>query len=385
MSQGEKPDGELEELGRMLDRALQAARPRAGFEEELWRRLPASGRAAGRPARAVLGRLRDRGWERIAGAAAVLLLVGLGALLTHHPGPASAPSGAASTPSRPGAQQAEPAVAAGARFGPLPRPALEPELSAAAPRAAQGAFTQATPVPYFGPADVTVAASLALPPAGTVRRYPEPSAADFASRMGARPAAGAGPDLFTGPGFTLTVLGTQPRQGLAPRFVMTLQGPEPQGPPPDPATAQRAADGFLAAHGISPAGAASVRVSGPLAIVTYAADGLVDGAGRPQDLEVSVRGDGTVSQAAGPAVSSFDTATYRLASFPQIADAARRAAGGGGPKVTLDQARLVSVVAFDGHYGYLEPAVLLTGRFEQGGQAYEMRLIVPALDPSQLR
>jgi hypothetical protein len=74
-------------------------------------------------------------------------------------------------------------------------------------------------------------------------------------------------------------------------------------------------------------------------------------------------------------------------------DAAARAADSGAGanasvqqgQATLTQARLVYVAVVAGDQGYLEPAYLFTGTYQNGGAAVAAQVLVPALAPSALR
>lgn len=76
-------------------------------------------------------------------------------------------------------------------------------------------------------------------------------------------------------------------------------------------------------------------------------------------------------------------------------EAAGRAAGAGDgaaanpsvqvPAATMTEARLVYVAVVAGGRGYLEPAYLFTGTYQNGGTAVAAQVLVPALAPSALR
>lgn len=348
-----RPDDEreLDELAERLDAAFAATRPRPGFEQELRGRIGTRRRSAPWWDRVGLGPL--------AGAAAALLLVaGFGYLLLH-----AGPGGtgrAGSSAARPLEHGAAPAVVT---FGTLPRPAVAP-----APSAAAGGTDQVAPAPA------------GLPGSAPVYRYAEPPPADadgFASGHGAHPltVAPSGARLYQGDGFALTVLPTNAPQGLEPAFVLTPQGREPEGSGPQAAAAEAAAQRFLDQYRLSapqPARVEATVAAGVPTVVRYVpqlngAD-LVTTAGTPAGLAVVVKADGGVFQASGPLPLALQSALYPLASYDQLA----RAAGPG-----YDRAALVYVLAFDGRYGYLEPALLFSG--PRG------RLVVPAVSPSSLR
>jgi hypothetical protein len=50
----------------------------------------------------------------------------------------------------------------------------------------------------------------------------------------------------------------------------------------------------------------------------------------------------------------------------------------------LSKVSLVYMAAGSGEYGYFVPAYLFTGTTSYGGATREMRVVVPALDASQL-
>jgi len=107
-------------------------------------------------------------------------------------------------------------------------------------------------------------------------------------------------------------------------------------------------------------------------------------------LNVSVKPDLAAFQASGPVPLDIRLANHALAGMDGLvalarAPEARSDSQGPIPEVVLDSAQLVYVVASDGAYGYFEPAVMFSGQFAQGGVRYEKRVIVPALDPSNLR
>ncbi|HEY7202454.1 MAG TPA: hypothetical protein VIC57_19700 [Candidatus Dormibacteraeota bacterium] len=71
-----------------------------------------------------------------------------------------------------------------------------------------------------------------------------------------------------------------------------------------------------------------------------------------------------------------------------VGAAIERASASGAPSaglVTLTQVRLVYVAVVAGGQGYLEPAYLFTGRYENGGAAATAQVLVPALAANALR
>ena len=341
---------ELQELEKRLDAAFAATRPRPQFEAELRERIRRR-------------RPPVPWWERVgagplAGAAAALLLVaGFGYLLLNagHGGGASGSSAA-----RP--QDRGAAAPAAASFGTLPRPQLPATASA----------------PAAGGRELAPAPA-GLPGSAPVYRYAEPPPADadgFASSHGARPTTVASAArLYQGAGFTLTVLPTNAAEGIQPSFVLTPQGREPEGSGPAAGDAEAAARRFLDQQHLQAPEPARVEATVAPNLPTVVrfvpqlngAD-LLTTAGTPAGLAVVVKADGSVFQASGPLPLSLQPALYPLAPYAQLAQQA-------GPG--YDHAVLVYVLAFEGGYGYLEPAVLFTG---PGG-----RRLVPAVAPSSLR
>src|SRR5581483_4846333 len=213
-----------------------------------------------------------------------------------------------------------------------------------------------------------VTATLALPATAPVARFAEPTAADadaFASRPNASrpPTTAAGLAQYAGSGFALSILPTNAAQGLPPSYVLTPQGAEPNGSGPAAADAEADAAQFLQRFNLAPPSPnrvdATVTPNAPTVvryIVQVDGHDQVSTGGTPVGLAVVVKADGGVFQANGPLPVTDTLSPYPLASF---ADLARTAAGA--TSATLDQAALVYVLAFDGQFGYLEPAVLFSG------------------------
>ena len=192
------------DLGRRLDAAFAAARPRRGFEDELWARLRAR-----RPWWRRLGdALQHAPLGRVAAGLAALLLVGLVATVVRSGGISG--HGAASTASS-GLQQARspesvPGAAGPSRydpasglpFGPLPPPAAAGVLQvinsaapSALPAGAQGVVVRGAsppPAPPFlavyrfdpaaGPPNGAILETGAVPPGLSMGVYPTLPAAD---------------------------------------------------------------------------------------------------------------------------------------------------------------------------------------------------------------
>jgi hypothetical protein len=312
------------ELQRRLDAMFASAQPRAGFEDELWRRLTEPVQDDKLVSPTLWGSTARRaGWGRSNGAyawagaaaAVLLVLVGTGYLLSNlHPGGGvnTASSGAASP-------------AYGAEFGLLPRPLAA--LAAPAPKVAVPGGSGAASNTDAGPAYFTgvLPALLATAP---VYRYAEPSAADRAA-LAARLEAGGLRDVTTAP--------SDPVNGIPPSF--------------------RGAGSNVPAD----AAAAQAAISAP--VVT--ADGQVYG----------VTGNGNV--VSGPLDLTLDQAPY------PIQPAARAVAAAGvqrGPAPAgerrFDSAQLVYLLVVSKGHGYYEPELLLSG---PGG-----KVLVSLVDPVML-
>ncbi|MGH7776899.1 MAG: hypothetical protein ACREPI_06965 [Candidatus Dormibacterales bacterium] len=217
MTDGRDPQGperEMADMERRLESLFAALAPRPGFDAELRERLrPKGPRARWRAWLASLGT------ARLAPILAAVLVVGLAGLAFAHglgqgsgspSGSSALKSGAAPSQEGPGGGAAETPALPGA-FGPLPQSLAGLALKAAEPPRPGGSLPAEKPGPGI-----------------VVYRYAEPTAevaARFAASLGASPAgpppAGA-LGLFKGPGFTLTVYGSDAARGLPPRFL--LQG-----------------------------------------------------------------------------------------------------------------------------------------------------------------
>jgi hypothetical protein len=394
-------DPELEELEGRLSRAFAGTRPRRGFEDELWGRLEGR-RAAGRR-----WPWRLAPWPA-AGALAAALVIGLAAvalprLTAGHPAGGPAKTQTDSGVQQPARGQAGtagaarpnqlPEAAAGS-FGQLPTPALagDPGLSGTA--TSGGAL-----VPYFGPARLTVTAQLPAAP-GTlpVYRYPQPTAADmdaFAARLGASRAGVAGtPTIYRSVDFRLDLA---PASTLVePRFTVSGIAGGPAG-----SDAQAVAGQFLSGHSLTPSWPAAVSsADGPegrtvlyqrqFPIAGASPAGEVDQLGSAAGLEVLVA-SGAVTRVRGPLPLSLESSAYRSRGSEQAARDAVTAPPGSGdggsgvPQVVLNRAVLAYMAAGDGDHGYYLPVYLFTGTFSSGGVTMEKRVVVPALDASQLR
>jgi hypothetical protein len=324
---------ELRELERRLDHAFQASRPRRGFEDELWMRL----------------RRRSRwwAWEAVAplGAAAaafLVVVVAVGAFLSLAGHRGTAGSAFAPAVSRPASGRSgealAPAEASAGVFGKLPRaPVLRPSP----------------------PAHLVVQPAVPIPSSVVVERYREPASLPNGAS------------------------GTDAALGLEPRRVLGTLGP---APPPGAApmdSARQAADAYVAANHLQPPQPDRVDVTGSR--VTYvrqvAGADEVTLAGNLQGLIVDVDASGTVVGASVPLDLALETGTYAPASIEQVHSelTSISTSARGAPALVLTSVRLVYVVAFDGSYGYLEPAWM----FSDGGG--RPRVIIPAVADSQLR
>jgi hypothetical protein len=391
-------DADLEELERRVETAFAGTRPRRGFEDELWARLE---RRRPSPRRWLW---RQAPWPAL-GAVAAVLLVALGVVLVPQlAATRSGQSGSAvqtSAPAAPAERGAatRPGLAqtADGGFGRLPSPAL------AIPGATRPGTSAAVDAPaYDGPAELTVTATLAEVPATlTVYRYSLPTSAEldrFAAGLGASRAGTAGtPTIYLSADFRLDLVSLT-AGGREPRFVIS-QIASPGTPAASPGSPpERIAGDFLGRHGIQPVWPAEVVVQPTTAggdRVTYQRDfavpglgpaGQVDQLGSRTGLEVEVAA-GAVTGASGPLPLPLQTSEYRTRPYEQARAAvpsagSGAAAGSNVPKIALDQVRLVYMAVNDGAQGYFVPAYLFTGKAPSG---QEKRVLVPALDASQLR
>ncbi len=335
---------ERDRLEQQLDEAFGSLRPRADFEDELWSRIaraPVPIPLQPTPA----PRHEANRWAWLGAVAAVIVVGLLGFFVTRMP------HGAGTTTSGTAGYSSASAPVAG--FGKLPRPPAPASptsdryLSAAGPTAALQQTSGSAPVA----------------PAGVVTRYREPTQADFDAFAHSLGGTGQG-GRFSGPGFSLLFFPTDAGLGLPAHYVLTPDGRGTGGAPPTEAAARSSADAFTSRYRLPvPGPMVNVTTEGPLAIVRYSST-------TGPALAIYVRGDGGVVQATGPLSAEVDRAPYRLASIDQL-----RAAAHAGPNDTY---QFVTVLAFDGQYGYFEPAVAFTALDGK-------RTVVPAVDPSQLR
>jgi hypothetical protein len=366
-------DPELDELERRLNAAFATLRPRAGFAEELGGRLRAQRGWPARLREAWAGFGRAPLVPALGGIAALLIVALVAFALLRPPHPASSPT----------AQGAASKVVSGAGvrgFGTLPAPALR------AGAEAQFASPPAL-IPYTGPATLHWSGVLPeLPATAPVLRF-QPSSegeSSFASASGA----------------------TVDMSGPEPRYRIDAGTTPAAGTAPADDLARAAATAFLAAHNLTPAwpsetivtrqpsGTAEVHVYRDFEVPGAAAAPEVDAYGTRTGTLVLVGPDQNVYHAEGPVPLPLQTASYALRQPQSMVAAAisspaagAEPAGASTPDVQLTQARLVylAVAPVAGQAGYYEPALLFTGSFSVGNQVYEKRVLVSALDPSQLR
>lgn len=393
---GEEP--ELLALERQLDDAFETTRPRAGFEDELWKRMQSS-----RPAPRRLGDAFAGFWDAVrsvpavpAAATALVLVVALGVGVfalggLGHPG--SSRSTATSGLSAPNAGQS-----VAGTFGRLPTPAFDSAPRATTPQqgspASQGADI-AGPVrlQWTGTFEVNTTTA-------PVFRYHEPSQADadqFAAALGAvlrgRPDGFLG--MYSAADYTLKVRGTTSSPQSSPAYFifsdLNIPASDTAGGP------QAAADVFLAEHSLLPQWAYTVAVDStndPVRVVyerQFAVPGygpayLLDLQANHYGLEVDLSGNRVVL-ASGMLPASMEIADYNLISAADAISAAvatsSPAASPAAPVVQLDHADLVYVLVPAGDHSFYEPAFLFTGTLQSGGQSYTKHVLIPAVDPKQ--
>ena len=401
----EDEDLELQALQRQLDDAFQTTRPRAGFEDRLWAEL----------------QVRRPWWQRVRGglaslpgalrrvpaapaaAVAALLVVAIGVGIVssgglHLGGGGSTASLA--TRDHNGATQFGPNAASGS-FGPVPAPAPSNGSSFSYPDTSQGVKAVTL---YTGPATLVWAGHLDIPVSSApVFRFGEPTAAEadrFALAVGASPQGGSLGSheigRYSGDGFAVVVRASTP-PSREPYYTVVL---DTSRLPAAGSSPMSTADSFLSAHGLSPGWPHAVVVDqqGNVARVNYlrqfAVPGytfgyLVDPSGTRYGLEVQLQGGRPVT-VSGPLPLSMESADYHIISADQAARSAvassRTSAGSAtpSPTVTLTGAELVYVLVWAGDHSFYEPAYLLSGMLTINGVTLTKRVLVPAVDPSQL-
>jgi hypothetical protein len=324
------------DLERRLEAMFASARPRHGFEDDLWRRIEAR-----RPRYQRLG-LRFQPALRYAPALATLLVVALG--VTWLAGSFRGGAGSAGSTTSAGAPAFGNQKTLAPAFGVLPPLAPGGSRAATAPQASSAGADTIAGSGFSGTLP-------ALPSELPVYRYDEPTSAD-------RARIGAGLQAQTG----LAAIGVSPSdggRGLEPQYV--FNAPAPSGAPGDPAAA---ANAFIASHNLTPHFAFQLSVSGSSQVVygrVFDGPGgsirQVRQDGSPAGLIVDLSG-GSVS-ARGPLPLTLTIAPYSLRSATDALAAVdvRQATGG----AAFDRAELVYVVVVSGGHGYYEPALLLTG------------------------
>lgn len=324
------------DLERRLEAMFSSARPRPGFEDELWRRIEAQ-----RPWHERLG-LRFQPTLRYAPALAAVLVVALG--VTWVAGNLGGGGRSASTTSA-GAPGFGSEKALAPAFGVLPPLAPGAARSAAAPQVTAGNADASSGLSFSG----TLPSLPALLP---VYRYSEPTAADRGRIDAALQAQSGLP--------AIAVTQSDPVRGLEPQFV--FNAPATGGPPLGPA---EAANAFLAAHSLTPHFAFQLSVAGSGDQVIYGR--VFDG---PAGSIRQVRPDGSVAgltvdlsggavSVRGPLDLSLTIASYPLRSASEALAAANVRQAAGTP--AFDRAELVYVLVVSRGHGYYEPALLLTG------------------------
>ena len=317
------------ELERELDAMFASARPRRGFEDELWARI-----AARRPWHQRLADLLRPTFRAAPAVAGVLaVLVGAGWLLAHARLGGGSTTSSSTGGAAYGSQRAAPA------FGILPS-----LVSAKAVAPQVGAATSDT-----GAAIVFSGVLPPLPAELPVYRYDEPTAAQReqeAVRLASRS------------GLKVAVSRSDPAAGVEPRF--TVSGL---------AEAAASPDAFLARHGLTPAYLFLVEIDPAGGGIVYARQfsnptGSAPEVGRdglPTGLRVGLQGSLVVG-ASGPLILPLAEADYpaRTATDALVA-AGARAQPAAGPNA-IDSAQLVYVLVVAGGHGYYEPELLLTGR-----------------------
>jgi hypothetical protein len=397
-------DPELDQLERQVSAALAGTRPRRGFQDEVWARLERRRRFS-----------RLRGWRLLswpaASGAVAVVLIGLVAVLAvprltgGHSGGSASFVQTSTGVQQSGAEKSQAGAAAGpqaadgagdAGFGPLPTPALagggQPSQAGAAPGPGRA------PVPYYGPARLTVSAALPAVPANLpVYRYTQPTSADldgFAGRLGASRAGAAGtPTVYRSAAFRLDL--SPASSGREPTYTLSAITGAASG-----SDARKLSDQFLAAHNLSPSWPVDVQVTNAdgktvlyqrqFPVSGTGGAGQLDQLGGPAGTKVQVSG-GTVSRVEGPLPLPLDGGSYRSRTAQQASQdvlgvsPARSDEHSGVPQITLNRVRLAYMAVSDGSYGYYVPVYLFTGTVASGQVTLEKRVVVPAIDPSQLR
>jgi hypothetical protein len=383
------------DLERRLDAAFGQTRPRRGFEDTLWARLEQRSRRSPRswPA-GLLNRVPRGAWPALGGLAAVLVLLiaVLPLVIRGHQGGSSASSSTVTSESAPatgiapmpatrapqaGSDLAGPATV----FGLLPTPRLAgTDQSTSLPGGV---------IPYYGPATLSVTASLAtLSATLPVFRFAGLSAqqaAAIAKSHHGQPVTTSSPP-FREPRVQITAAKTGSAGGV----------------PVADAQALAAADAFLAGRNLALPWSHLPQVvdQGSLALVRYVRQFAVNGQGpvtqvdqlgEPAGADFTIRPDGVVLRATVPMQLELQASAYPARASQQLAQDAVNAPPPSSvglsalPQVQLSQASLVYIAVAAAGFGYFEPAYLFSGTFTAGAARYEKRVLVPALEASQLR
>ena len=398
-------DLELQALQRQLDDAFEGTRPRAGFEDELWTRMQARrpfGARIGDAFGGFLQGIREAPAVPLASVAALLVVVlGIGIFaysgIGRRGGGASTAGGALAP--------ANGQFFAGS-FGKLPAPQFASTTKGGGAASANASTSAAAPNEYAGSVQLTFTGHLSLTIAeAPVFRYHEPStnsADQFAASLGAvlhgRPGGFLG--TYEATDYTLEVRGTVQSPPQSPAYFIYSS---PSMPAMDAAGAGPAdvASVFLAEHSLAPQWNYETAVdstSNPVRVIFqrqfdapgYGSALLVDGLGQRYGMEIDLNGNRVV-HVVGLLPVELENASYPIIS----SDAAIRAAIGTGtpvpvtttpaPSVQLTQAELAYVLVPAGDHSFYEPVFLFSGTFQLNGTTYVKHVLVPAVDPSQLK
>lgn len=394
---------ELQALQRELDDAFATTRPRAGYEDELWLRMQAQRPAPNKIRDAFAGffqGIRTVPAVPAAATAAVLVVaLGVGALLYTGSLQKSSPTAGSALFAGGSTSQATAGT-----FGRLPTPVFNPVVkNNSATPASPNDSNAGSQTAYFGPATLTWAGQLKVTiSSAPVLRYREPSAGkadEFAAALGASlDDRSAGLGTYSARDYKLLVRGTVQSPPQSPAYTIT---PTPLMPPVAAAGASPAdvATVFLSEHSLAPQWPNTVVVqkSGETTQVLfirqfealgYGPAKLIDSQGEPYGLEVDLKGN-SVLRVVGLLPVNLDSAIYPIISGDQAIRAAltpspkQPAAGTAGPAVQLTKADLVYVLAPARDQSFYEPAYLFSGAFQMNGTTYVMRVLVPAIPPSQ--
>ena len=410
----EEEDIDLLALQRQLDDAFETTRPRRGFEDELWLRMQ-SRRPFWQRLQDVLAgmveTLREVPAVPAAAVATVLILaIGIGVLArsgVHFGGFGGGASTATSAVAPAGSKYA----LAPSAFGRLPSVALYPGVAPPHVKGSPYPVNDGQPavetVPtnlYFGPASLSWTGQ--LPTSGVpalVFRYNEPTQAQadqFATSLGAASsnqaqAASGYLGIYTGQGFSLAISSSSSVPSREPRFGLVPTETSPGG-----SDAKAVAMSFLAMHSLLPTWPYAVDISTTGNQVRVQLDRafplpngqpayLVGGLGERYGIDVFLQG-GQPPTAQGPLPLNLDSASYPLITAGQAVQKAVTSSPTGSqvisptPVVQLNRVELVYALAVSGGQGFYEPAYLFSGTFHYQGQTMEKRVLVPAVDPSQL-